>query len=267
MAVETIDTVTGMASYEWYLHASSGSTGDPIFPYHRALGQMQYGFQYDLDDSRIVSHSVISTSGVSQGDWSSKPEAAEWVPQIQTYKVDSRNLSNIIFSAIPISFTAEGSSSAEFMFGVGVSAMDAIHNVYYIAMPFVPELAGVGLSGPDYTTRLYGIRLGDPPSTDEAGTLILNQILEDKIVALEANSNYHTLFGLLHHTSGGEANHYYVKFGETFRNNFTLLVEFQWQFVSATSSLVNFLTFSQFEDLHYEIGATAVDHLNQKSFP
>jgi len=266
VAIEEYDNATGMPYFTWYLHASSGSSGEPIFPYHQRLDRMQFGFHYDLDDSRIVSH-VMSSGAFGIGDWAEKASADEtWAPEVRTLKIDSRFLNNIITTPSVIPFDTSASSAADYVFNIGVSALDSIHNVYYVAVPIVPSLQGVGESLPDATTRLYGILLGDPPDTTGEGTLIVNQELTDKIVVLEANSEYHTLFGLLHSPVGASFAHYYVKFGESTRNNFTNVVEFSWQFTSAQASVVNPFDFGDFTELYYQIGATAVDHLNRKSY-
>lgn len=260
VAIEVIKfNATGVESYamEWYLHAASINSGEPLFPYHRPLDEMHLGLQYDLDSSRIIGYTLPY--------WGSKPAAQRWAPSVRTYRILSKD-ADISFSMSQVPFAFETGEISQFQLSNGISAVDALHDIYYVTMPSIPQVPG--FDDPRfYTTRLHGINL----NTNE--DILNGRVLEQSVVLLEVNAQTHELFALLKEENADlneDSSFYYVRLGKSYRSNAstsTLAVLFDWTFGAPTvNHVINPYSYTQFINKVYQVGATAVDHVSNTSF-
>jgi len=265
VAIERLenDTVTGEVvgnSYEWYLHAASINSGDPLFPYHLPLENLLLGLQYDLDNSRLVGYSVPY--------WKQKDALEPFSPAVQIYKVQSLREDEISFSMETVPLTVDDSSAAHALFGTGVTALDAMNDVYYITVPTIPQVPGTGYIFTSFRTKIYGINI-NMSTGDRGDRFVVNQDLDQQVVLLESNSKFHDLFALLRQEGENEEQpnmFYYVRLGESLRNNRTNFVEFEWTFTTPQESVVNPYSYHGFSNKYYQVGSTGVDHVSNTSF-
>eukprot|EP00929_Paragymnodinium_shiwhaense_P121831 TRINITY_DN9420_c0_g2_i2.p1 TRINITY_DN9420_c0_g2~~TRINITY_DN9420_c0_g2_i2.p1 ORF type:complete len:2538 (+),score=510.05 TRINITY_DN9420_c0_g2_i2:206-7819(+) len=241
--------------HQFFLHAASINSGDPLFPYQRALRNLLMGLQYDLDNSRIVGHTVPY--------WSSKEKLAAWTPAVEVHRVNSLTEDNIQFFTTTITYNWDGSNAQNWLLGTGISALDALHNVYYVTMPTIPQDTDEGLVHSDFQTMLYGINL----NTNLGDRVIVKRRLEHRVLVLEANSKFHDLFALLlQDKTTGPTEFFYVKLGGTYLNNRTLAVQFDWTFTTPIECVVNPFTYQYFTTKVYQVGISTVDHIGNTSY-
>lgn len=242
---------------EWHLHAASINSGEPLFPYHQPLDGMHLGLQYDLDTSRIIGYMLPY--------WGTKPATERWAPGVRSYAVSTVN-SEVTFTPSAVSFAFDASEVSEFQLGTGISAIDPLHDIYYVTMPSIPQVPG--LDDPRFhKTRLYGINL----NTNE--DILAGRIIDQSVVVLEVNAQTHELFALLKEESDStdrDGAFYYVRLGYSVRSNVTtstLAVMFDWTFgTPIVDHVINPYSYQNFVHKVYQVGTTAVDHLSNTSF-
>lgn len=257
--VLTYDTSGKVVGYdmEWYLHASSINSGDALFPYHQPLDALHMGLQFDLDSSRILAYSLPTWGGKAPGD--------TWNPSL--YMFDIRTLhDNILFTKVQVPFNFESDDISLFQFSTGISALDSMHDIYFMTMASVSPIPGFD-DPRSYKTKLYGINL----NTHE--DILAGTMLEQSVVLLEVNSHSHELYALLAEEgtdANGTRQFFYVRLGRSYHSNVTTSafdIIFSWTFGPPTvAHVVNPSTYQFFVDKVYQVGATAVDHLSNTSF-
>jgi len=180
---------------------------------------------------------------------------------VMTHHVNTLREDNIFWTATSLPYDWPGSDAPDFLLSTGVSALDSVHDIYYLAMPQVANVPGIGLSMFSYTTRIYAFNI----NAGSGARVLLKQDFNYRIVLLEANSKFHQLFALLlqNNPDPDRANEfYYAQLGMSRRNNASFLLEFVWTFSTPEASAVNPYSSGQFKDKFYQIGATTVDHLS-----
>jgi hypothetical protein len=245
-------------TFGWYLHAASINSGKPLFPYQHALGEeFLLGLQYDLDSSRIVGYSVPS--------WKGKTPTESWRPHVQVLYVNSQREDQVRILPEKIQFPVEeGDSTSEALFSTGITALDALHNVYYLTVPIVDADSSGALDLTQYQTLLYAIDL----NVSAPNPVLLKVRLSQQIAVLEANSKTHNLFALMRDSTG----FYYCELGHTEDGwqgedeGRVFKRYFKWTFTSVVDSLVNPYGFELFLDKYYQVQATSVDPISNVTF-
>jgi len=231
---------------EWYLHAVSIDTGEALFPYQLQLDQLVLGLQYDLDSSRIVGYAVPY--------WNDKPKATEWSPVVRIFHVNTTVTSNIVIQQVDVAFGVSLMPGAEVaVMGNSVTAMDARNDVYYVTVPST-----------DFATKIYGFDLG----ASTPGRIVLNREVQQKVILLEVNSKYSTLFGVLQEkmSMSQPSVFLFARLGRASWNTQYLSVHFIWEFEVTAMTQTGHHLIKSFSDYFLQIGATAVDHCSNSTF-
>jgi len=259
---QTLSKTTGdlQPGFQWYLHASSTVSGEPMFPYQQQLNSMLFGLQYDLDGSRIMGYMVPY--------WNGKTTDDIFYPTMKIWEMNSMQESNIRFWTQSFTLMREGEAD---MLSTGVTALDSIYDLYYMTVPGI-----MSDDGNHFLTRIYVLEL------DKEGRLLQFIDTDQQVAVLEVNDNTHEVFAVLHvagDTPTSGAGHFYVKLGEATmyikwpENPFEKIettIDFHWTFSGgireATVDKDVFFALDNYTEKYFQVGATAIDVLANTSF-
>lgn len=250
----------GAPVLEWFLHASNTTTGDPLFPFQARLDYMLNGMHYDLDNSRLVGHSVPY--------WSGKGVLERWVPELLIFKMNSSSLSDITMTRSNISFELTSGTTAEnFLMASTITALDSVNNVYYLTVPDVPAEPDNPAVSANFTSRIYGINMNE----DQSNRIILNKTIpEHRLLSIQANSRWDDS-GLYAMTledgmvPSPADNFTYLELGTSSKNFSGENVTFDWTYASVANSSVNPIT-GYASEYTYQMGSGIIDYYAESVF-